>query len=166
MRTKSVMGSMTTLARIARDVSWKADNGSIDATCGYKEFLDQVKRLDNKEGDPPSAQEHQYPAPPVVDASILRHHSATSKVLRAPLDASINGLQYHMDEGVNEKEKELKKLSVSRMKQMCKDRDEKQSGTKADLISRLLKERKPEILISRSRQGKYVPKIPSCNGKK
>merc|ERR1712157_438555 len=37
------------------------------------------------------------------------------------------------------------------------------SGKKDDLIARLLKPRKPEILIMRARRKEYVPKVPSCN---
>jgi hypothetical protein len=55
------------------------------------------------------------------------------------------------------------KLSITELKERCKDRDEKISGKKNDLIVRLLKPRKPEILIMRARRNDYNPKVPSCN---
>ena len=49
------------------------------------------------------------------------------------------------------------------LKQRCKERDENIGGNKGDLIARLLKPRKPEVLIARKRNKEYVPKVPSCN---
>lgn len=63
----------------------------------------------------------------------------------------------------SELEAELQKLSSADLKQRCKDRDEAVGGKKGDLIARLLKPRKPEILIVRKRNGLHVPTVPSCN---
>lgn len=45
----------------------------------------------------------------------------------------------------------LKKLSIAQLKERCKERDEKIGGKKDELIARLMKPRKPEILILRAR---------------
>ena len=57
----------------------------------------------------------------------------------------------------------MKKLSMKELKEKCRERDEKMSGSKNDLVARLLQKRKPEILISRSRRSQYVPRVPSSN---
>ena len=53
---------------------------------------------------------------------------------------------------------ELKKLSIAKLKERCKERDEKIGGKEDDFIAWLFKPRKPEILILRARRGGYDPK--------
>ncbi len=54
-------------------------------------------------------------------------------------------------EETSEEPSQLKNLSLVQLKDRCKERDEKISGKKDDLIARLLEPRKPEILIMRTR---------------
>jgi hypothetical protein len=58
---------------------------------------------------------------------------------------------------------QLEAKSAKLLKQMCQERCLKMTGSKRDLVARLLQPRKPEILITRQRLGGYVPKVPSCN---
>lgn len=55
------------------------------------------------------------------------------------------------EENNSKEHSQLKKMSIAQLKQSCKDRDEKIGGKKDELIARLLKPRKPEILIMRAR---------------
>ena len=55
------------------------------------------------------------------------------------------------------------KLSAAELKEKCRERTEKVTGSKKDLVERLLQKRKPELLITRTRRKQYVPKVPSCN---
>lgn len=63
----------------------------------------------------------------------------------------------------SEEYEQLKKMSIAQLKEKCKERDERITGKKDELIDRLLKPRKPEILIMRKRRNEYVPKVPSSN---
>lgn len=160
------MGSLHKVSKVARDVLWKARNGSIDCIYTYDEFVMAVNRLGNEKGNPPVEMEHQNPAPPLAESlTPMGRHSARL----------ISGVQDHdeifdfeemndvLDDEQKEREKELNKHTISRLKELCKERDERHSGTKKELIARLLQERKPEILITRARHKQYIPKIPSCN---
>jgi len=152
----------TLLAKIAQDVSWNARHGSIDAVLSYKEFLSRVKVLGDEIGDPPTYREHQNPAPPVVTterASPSKNRTTNSD---APLPRSGNSPSpkksttqtehdIHNEERNEEEYSQLKKLSIAQLKEKCKERDEKISGSKDELIHRLMKPRKPEILIMRAR---------------
>ena len=160
MTTKTKMGSLHKVSQIARDVLWKARNGSIDCNYTYDEFITAVNLLDEDKGNPPTEREHQNPAPPIVESlTPLGRHSA---LLQTNTSTGDNGAT-EMSEEQKEKEKELNKNSIAQLKKMCKERDEKTSGSKKDLIGRLLQKRKPEILITRVRHKQYVPKLPSCN---
>ncbi len=162
MRTKTKMGSLDKVSKVARDVLWKARNGSIDCTYTYDEFIAAVNRLDNEKGNPPTEREHQNPAPPIAEnLTPMGRHSA--RLVTNSEDDDLDGARASLSEEQKEKEEELSRLSIAKLKQLCKERDEKQSGTKKELITRLLQERKPEILITRARQKQYVPKVPSCN---
>jgi len=157
MKSRSHMGSMRILTQIARDVLWKYRNRSITCKYTYKEFLGEVKRCDDKEGDPPSLREHQYPAAPVVDAVSLQLNPSAS-IERVPNNSdTADDFDESSSNDAKQKAEDLKKLSISSLKAMCKDRDEKVSGTKSELIKRLLDKRKPEILITRSRRDQYFP---------
>ena len=163
MTTKTKMGSLHKIAEIARDVLWKARNSSIDCDYTYEEFIASVKQLDDDKGNPPIDVEHQNPAPPIVETlvPIDRHPTNLETALDEGYDATHAG-NLTSDEN-KEKAVELREHSMSKLKQMCKDRDEKMSGSKKDLVARLLQKRKPEILITRIRQKQYIPKLPSCN---
>jgi ERCC4-type nuclease len=170
IRSKSHMGSVVLLAQVARDVSWKAENGSIDAELTYPEFLEKMKHVPEKEGDPPTEARHQFPAAPVVDDSSTTNQAASTIPLASSTATGLppsNDFPSHDEDETNpipdQASEDLKKLSLAKLKTMCKDRDEKLSGAKKDLIARLLKPRKPELLILRSKSGQYVPKVPSCN---
>ena len=196
MRSKGHLHTVTILARIVADVSWRANNKSIDAHFNYAQFMTRVKHVSEEMGDPPSDPQHQNPAPPIVvenqrtgasssNASSSRATSAASAVAKSSADAvdmddddddvemegsEANPLDSSFDEGAaradlerNEAAAELRKLSIAALKERCKERDEKISGKKDDLIARLLKPRKPEILILRARRKLYVPKVPSSN---
>ena len=176
MRSRNHKTSMAKLAALAKEVSWQKENGSLDATLTYDEFIAKMRRCDNKEGDPPTDRRHQYPSAPLVDDD-NRHYEqrrtpdarrvggddsasgaassarAASAAAAAPAASAANG----------ELEAELQKLSAAELKHRCKERDEPTGGKKGDLISRLLKPRKPEILIVRKRNGDHVPSVPSCN---
>lgn len=163
MKSRSHMGSMKILTQIARDCIWKYRNNSITCKYTYKEFLKEVKRCDDKEGDPPTLSEHQYPAAPVVDAVSLQANPSTN-IERVANDSDVAGEHAETcSTDAQQKAEDLQKLSISSLKAMCKDRDEKVSGNKKELVKRLLSKRKPEILITRSRRSQYTPKIPSCN---
>ena len=71
MKTKGHLGTVCKLAKVAEDVSWKAKNGSTDATFTYQQFLSRVKVLDDKYGDAPTDPRHMNPAPPVPDTDDL-----------------------------------------------------------------------------------------------
>lgn len=150
----------TLLAKIAQDVSWNAKHGSIDAVLSYKEFLSRVKVLGDEIGDPPTSREHQNPAPPVVTterASPSKIRTANGNAPRprsgsSPSPKKATAQTEHDDDEHNEEDySQLKKLSIAQLKGKCKERDEKISGSKEELIHRLLKPRKPEILIIRAR---------------
>lgn len=137
--------------------------GIIDATYTYPQFLRRVNNLSNDKGDPPTSSEHQNPAPPVVTNA---HH--VSQPATNPYQDNENASaaplhQHNSEENNTEALAELKKLSIAALKERCKDRGEMIGGKKDDLIARLLKPRKPEILIMRTRRGEYVPKVPSSN---
>ncbi len=161
MRTKTKLGSLDKVSKVAKDVLWKARNGSIDCTFTYDEFLAAVNRLGNEKGNPPSEREHQNPAPPIAESHtpLGRHAARFAPDPEAVDDENAD----NMDNVQSEMEQELSKQSMAKLKEMCKERDEKQSGTKKELIARLLQKRKPEILITRARRKQYVPKVPSCN---
>jgi len=165
MKSMSKMGSMNILAEVARDVNWRSKNGSIDCTHTYEEFVSAVKRSDDKEGDPPTEEEHMNPAPPVVEGTATAGQSTARALESAFTDEPMANTRATAEEEAapSEREQELKKLSLATLKQLCKERDEKVTGSKSDLIQRMLKPRKPEIILARKRQGQYVPKVPSAN---
>lgn len=165
MRSKGILDTIGILAKVAQDVSWKAKNGSIDAIFSYKEFLSRVKVLGDDIGDPPTSREHQNPAPPVVvnaehvpeplrnrndyDSSSPQSENVQSNSQSRQGSKTSSTQAVH--EETSEESSHLKKLSLAQLKDRCKERDEKISGKKDDLIQRLLKPRKPEILIMRTR---------------
>lgn len=55
MKSKGHLDTISILAKVAQDVSWKANNGSIDANFTYKQFLNRVKELGEEIGDPPTS---------------------------------------------------------------------------------------------------------------
>lgn len=194
MTSRSIMGSMRILSKIASDVSWKSKNNSIDCSLTYDDFLRRMKHCDPLKGDAPTSREHQNPAPPIVTPQLYLPEQTLEGTATAlsptpfvaehdnnngdgddddiPLpqeEEGGNNLTNHPNNNTEEniqhnpEFQQLKKRSMAELKQMCKERDEKQSGTKTELIRRLLQPRKPEILIVRARRGQYVPKVPSCN---
>eukprot|EP00985_Skeletonema_marinoi_P015226 scaffold7820_cov99-Skeletonema_marinoi.AAC.1 len=179
MRSKSTLDTIGILAKVAQDVSWKVNNGNIDVMYSYEQFLSRVKKLGEDKGEPPTDRAHQNPAPPVVvntnfmsstanaataAASSTRDDDATFSPQRSDSPGGF-GSDDDAPQQTNNAEKvaELKKLSMARLKEMLKERDEKTGGKKEELISRLLKPRKPELLILRARRKEYVPKVPSSN---
>ncbi|KAL3822257.1 hypothetical protein ACHAXA_005890 [Cyclostephanos tholiformis] len=177
MESRGILDTIGILAKVAQDVSWRAKNGSIDAIYSYEEFLSRVKVLGDDIGDPPTSREHQNPAPPVV---VNAKHTPEQFCSRNDTDAfspqsdnvqnNSQSRQRSKTSGTtksaqeeNSEECSLKKLTLAQLKDRCKERDENISGKKDDLIARLLKPRKPEILIMRTRRNEYVPKVPSCN---
>ena len=165
MRSKGILDTIGILAKVAQDVSWKAKNRSIDAIFSYKEFLSRVKVLGDDIGDPPTSREHQNPAPPVVvnaehipeplrnrndyDSSSPQSENVHSNFQSRQGSKTPSTQSVH--EETSEESSQLKNLSLAQLKDRCKERDEKISGKKDDLIQRLLKPRKPEILIMRTR---------------
>lgn len=179
MRSKSTLDTIGILAKVVQDVSWKAKNGNIDIMYSYEQFLSRVKKLGDDKGDPPTDSVHQNPAPPVVvNTNFMPSTSNTAAAAAAAPNAGDNdpfspqrsnspgGFSDDDTQQQNsnaERVAELKKLSMARLKEMLKERDEKTGGKKDELISRLLKPRKPELLILRARRKEYVPKVPSSN---
>jgi hypothetical protein len=164
MESKGILDTIGILAKVAEDVSWKAKNGCIDAIFSYEEFLGRVKVLGDDIGDPPTSRDHQYPAPPIVvnskqipehfrnrndtetfspQSNNVQSNAQSRQETKAP------GTQSAQEE--NSDESSLKKMTLAQLKDLCKERDENISGKKDDLIARLLKPRKPEILIMRTR---------------
>ncbi len=165
MESRGILDTIGILAKVAQDVSWRAKNGSIDAIYSYEEFLSRVKVLGDDIGDPPTSREHQNPAPPVV---VNAKHTPEQFCSRNDTDAfspqsdnvqnNSQSRQRSKTSGTtksaqeeNSEECSLKKLTLAQLKDRCKERDENISGKKDDLIARLLKPRKPEILIMRTR---------------
>ena len=185
IRSKSNLDTIGILAKVAQDVSWKAKNGNIDVMYTYEQFLSRVKKVGDDKGDPPTDRAHQNPAPPVVvNTNFLSNNintAAAAAAAAASSSAAADGNTdttftpqgnggFDSDEDTNtqhqnnaEQVAELKKLSMARLKEMLKERDDKTGGKKEELISRLLKPRKPELLILRARRKEYVPKVPSSN---
>lgn len=181
MRSKSTLDTIGILAKVAQDVSWKVNNGNTDVLYSYEQFLSRVKKVGEDKGDPPTDREHQNPAPPVVvntnymtnasnaataaaAASNVRDDDATFSPQRPASPGGHSSDDDTQQQNINaEQVAELKKLSMARLKEMLKERYEKTGGKKEELISRLLKPRKPEILILRARRKEYVPKVPSSN---
>ena len=111
------------------------------------------------------SREHQNPAPPVVvnaehvpeplrnrndyDSSSPQSENVQSNSQSRQGSKTSSTQAVH--EETSEESSQLKKLSLAQLKDRCKERDEKISGKKDDLIQRLLKPRKPEILIMRTR---------------
>ena len=153
IESKTNYGSLDKIKQIAKDFLWRANNGSITCQYTYDEFVQAVKRLSDDKGDPPTDERFQNPAPPIVSEVPIPTANATSES-NEPQEES---------EETKKKREELLKLSMKDLKAQAKERAEKQSGSKKELVERLLQPRKPEILISRSRRGQYVPKVPSCN---
>ncbi|GAB5365215.1 hypothetical protein AAMO2058_001038300 [Amorphochlora amoebiformis] len=60
-------------------------------------------------------------------------------------------------------EKYLRTLKLAELKRLCRQRGEKLSGKKGDLIKRLLRPPLPSILQERSRSDLYIPKPGSIN---
>ena len=173
MRSRNHQTSMAKLAALAKEISWQQENGSLDATMTYADFNSKMLQCDDKEGDPPTDRRHQYPSAPLVDDD-NRHfeqrrtpdgrRSDSGEAADVPAAAAAAARAAPATAAVNsELEAELQKLSSADLKQRCKDRDEAVGGKKGDLIARLLKPRKPEILIVRKRNGLHVPTVPSCN---
>ncbi|EJK72719.1 hypothetical protein THAOC_05720, partial [Thalassiosira oceanica] len=168
MRSKGHLHTVTILARIVSDVSWRANNKSIDAHFNYAQFMTRVKHVSEEMGDPPSDPQHQNPAPPIVvenrrTAASSSHASASAAASSVPKNSTFDEGAARAQLEHNEAAAELRKLSIAALKERCKERDEKISGKKDDLIARLLKPRKPEILILRARRKLYVPRVPSSN---
>ena len=169
MRSKAHLDTIGILAKVAQDVSWRAKNGSIEAEFTYEQFLSRVKALPDHFGDPPTSREHQNPAPPVVvnsehipecapaaddggDSPQSNHNMQEGKAQskqKAQPKPSRSSLP--KKEIVQSTYANLKKLSIAQLKERCKERDEKIGGKKDALIARLMKPRKPEILILRAR---------------
>ena len=180
---ESNLDTIGILAKVAQDVSWKAKNGNIDVMYTYEQFLSRVKKVGDDKGDPPTDRAHQNPAPPVVvNTNFLSNNTNTAAAAAAASSSAAadgntdttftpqeNG-GFDSDEDATtqpqnnaEQVAELKKLSMARLKEMLKERDDKTGGKKEELISRLLKPRKPELLILRARRKEYVPRVPSSN---
>lgn len=151
MKSKSHLDTTALLAKIAQDVSWNAKNGSIDAILSYKEFISRVKILGDEIGDPPTSNEHKNPAPPVVPTNASPPRNTTTKKSPSPKKSRSHTVNEGRNEEHNEEYSQFKKMSIVQLKDKCKERDEKISGSKDELIARLLKPRKPEILIMRAR---------------
>uniref|UniRef100_A0A6S8W6Q1 Crossover junction endonuclease MUS81 n=1 Tax=Chaetoceros debilis TaxID=122233 RepID=A0A6S8W6Q1_9STRA len=165
MESKTILGSLHMIMRVAKEFLWLSNNGSIDCTYTYNEFIAAVGDLSDEKGDAPIDQRHKNPSPPIVESG-----SAVSAGVIRQQDSFNNegceSVNYENESGLDElreRREEMLKLSMKELKERCRERDEKNSGSKSDLISQLLKKRKPEILITRSRRNQYVPKIPSCN---
>ena len=175
MRSRNHKTSMAKLAALAKEVSWQKRNGSLDATFTYDEFIAKMRQCDKKEGDPPTDRLHQYPSAPLVDDYNKHYEHRRSPDARrvggedptsdtaVPLPAAASATAPAASAGSSELEAELQKLSAAELKRRCKERDEATGGKKGELIARLLKPRKPEILIVRKRNGDHVPSLPSCN---
>ena len=58
---------------------------------------------------------------------------------------------------------ELMSLSVSALRELCRERDEAISGSKKELIQRLRWPAKAQLLVERAQRGQYVPKPNSAN---
>jgi len=173
MKSKSHMGTMNILSQIARDICWKYRNGSIDCLMTYEEFNREMARCPDIHGDPPTRPEHMNPIPPVVDAvtgplqesrdAHVNHDVDPRLLMRVPSSPSSDQSFDGTVDRNKERSSELEKLSLAELRELCTERDEKVSGTKKDLIERLLQERKPEILLTRARRNQYVPRLPSSN---
>ena len=157
IESKNKFGSLEKIKRVAKDFLWRANNGSIDCTHTYDKFLDEVKKLGNDKGEPPIDPRHKNPAPPIIDEMPPTATAGGANVA----ESTDNNIE--VSEDVVARREELMKLSMKELKDMCKERAEKMSGSKKDVVQRLLRQRNPEILISRARRNQYVPKVPSCN---
>lgn len=181
MRSKSILDTIGILAKVVQDVSWKAKNGNIDIMYTYEQFLSRVKKLGEDKGEPPTDRSHMNPAPPVVvNTNFLSNAAVNAAAAAAAASPTGEGdettfspeptkcgfdsdTETQQQNNNAEQVTELKKLSMEQLKEMLKDRDEKIGGKKEELISRLLKPRKPELLIMRARRKEYVPRVPSSN---
>ena len=111
---------------------------------------------------------HQNPGPPIPDRMSFRgSRSQIPQHLQSTLNFSTiqdpDGKNEELCVELAERESKLQEKSISELKVMCKERCEKVSGSKHDLIIRLMCPRKPEVLITRSRRKQYIPLVPSCN---
>merc|ERR1740139_1938364 len=163
MESRSHRESMMILSRIARDVNWKVKNGSIDLKYTYDELIQDSRVCDASKGNPPTDKRHQNPWAPVVTniekrTAAERRKKEGIKFVPEQVDAEEND-----DAETIRRKEEFAKMPLEKLKKLCRERAELQSGPKTDLISRLLKPRKPEVIISRIRKKQYVPKVPSAN---
>ena len=152
MTTKTKRESLSKIKQVAQDYLWKHNNGSIDCTHTYDQFVNELNNVDDAKGNPPTDPLHKNPAPPIYE--------------RGPIDniPIVGGnIPVADTEETREKREELMKLSLTELKSRCRERTDKMTGSKTDLVERLLQKRKPEIIISRCRRKEYLPKIPSCN---
>jgi hypothetical protein len=155
INSKNKYGSLEKIKRVAKEYLWRANNGSIDCTFTYEQFLKEVKSLSNDKGDPPTDPRHKNPSPPIVEEMPIPHEPTV-----AP---NTGDTEAEESEELKQRREQLLTLSMNELKDLCRERAEKMAGSKVDLVQRLLQQRKPEILISRARRNQYVPKVPSCN---
>ena len=156
MTSKTHMGSMNILAKVVRDVAWRHNNGSFDCVYSYDDFIERLNKCPDSYGLPPSDPIHLNPAPPVITQGATMTSMAANNAINSTESDVPNYSESPMYE-------ELMKKTLTELRNMCKERDEMSGGTKTDLVTRLLKQRKPEILITRKRQGQYTPRVPSSN---
>jgi hypothetical protein len=136
IESKNKNGSLEKIRRVAKEFLWRANNGSIDCTHTYGKFLDEVKHVSNTKGDPPTDPRHQNPAPPIVDEAPPPSGTHTVN--------SMNNNHEDSKEAIGRRE-ELIKLSMKDLKDLCKERTDKMSGSKKDLVERLLQQKNPKI---------------------
>ena len=163
IRSKSKRETIVKITKVAKEVAWRYANKSIDAKYTYDEFVRRCNSLPDECGDPPTSAEHQNPSPLIVDFG-----NSNVRALHMPEAAAeemVNSADYDKDAVSSEGDsaRQLEAKSLAQLKQMCAERCLKITGSKKEMVARLLKPRKPEILISRQRNGGYVPKVPSCN---
>lgn len=119
IRSTSSMDSMTVLAQVAVEVSWRYHNGSLDCNYTYDEFIHLLRRCDEQKGDPPTSAEHQNPTPLILDHRATRNSSSQERKVKDQNNANIEAFDA---EGFTEAE--LIKLPKVELQTLLKERFE------------------------------------------
>lgn len=191
LRCNTTEKSLQKLAQVAKEALYQFNSGNMECSHTYNDFVASLECIDEEKGNAPTDPRHQNPNAPdsgffhedvleptrLVDTMsrmVNQVHPMKNVAPRQVSQRSFQNIDRSTDIEHNshlqgdrclqlqERTGEFTKMKVAELKQFCKARGEKSSGTKNELIARLLTKPKPEIIIRRLNQNQYVPRIPSC----
>uniref|UniRef100_A0A7S3NF71 Crossover junction endonuclease MUS81 n=1 Tax=Aureoumbra lagunensis TaxID=44058 RepID=A0A7S3NF71_9STRA len=126
-------------------------------TCWIKSTLEEIARKNGtpltptKKRKTSDIQDEVKVQPATVMTPSKKKSATCSKVSYAQLKVAATAW--------NERDRtQLTKLTLPVLKELCISTGENVSGTKAQIVSRLLEEPEPALLVLRRRQGEYIPR--------